>query len=121
MLFAQPGCGPAQGLSPCGCTQRAEPGGRGCPVRIWTPEGQEQPSGSALTHSGGLAQAWCPGDRIAVFWPRGDEVMNNLSQVVICQDEVESPCQLGMTENIIHGRSHVRGIQKYSKNQATIC
>lgn len=55
-----------------------------------------------------------------VVWPRGDEVMNNLSQVVICQDEVESPCQLRMTENIIHGHSHVRGIQKYSKNQATI-
>lgn len=47
--------------------------------------------------------------------------MNNLSQVIICQDEVESPCELGMTENIIHGHSHVRGIQKYSKKQATTC
>lgn len=90
--------------------------GWGCPVRIWTPEGQEKPSDAALTHSVGLPRALCPGDLTAVVWPRGDEVMNNLSQVVIRQDEVESPCQLRMTETIIHGRSHVRGIQKYSKN-----
>ena len=60
IFFPQPGSGPAQGLSPRGCTQHMEPGGRGCPVRNWTPEGQEQPSGSVLTHSAGLAQGAVP-------------------------------------------------------------
>lgn len=41
--------------------------------------------------------------------------MNYFSQVVICRDEVEAPCQLGLTEGINHGRSHVRGIQKRSQ------
>lgn len=44
--------------------------------------------------------------------------MNNLRQVVISRDEVEAPCQLGMTGNITHGRPRVRGIQKHSSHQA---
>jgi len=121
IFFPHPGSCPAQGLSPHSCAQHVQPRGRGCPVQILTPEGQEQPWAQCWGTAWGWLGALCPGDCIAVVWPRGDEVMNNLSQVVICQDEVESACQLGMTENIIHGRSHVRAIQKYSKNQNAIC
>lgn len=49
----------------------------------------------------GLAQGtvpWIPHWRSLAM---GDEVMSNLSQVAVCQDEAESPCQLGKTEAIV--------------------
>lgn len=77
-------------------------------------DGDMPRAGAAAGRSAGAQ----PGDRIAVVWPRGDEVMNNLSQVVISQDKVEAPCQLGMAGNIIHGCPCVRGIQKHGYHQA---
>lgn len=77
-------------------------------------DGDVPRAGGAAGRSAGTV----PGDRTAVSWPRGDEVMNNLRQVVISQDEAEAPCQLGMTGNITHGRPRVRGIQKHSSHQA---
>lgn len=77
-------------------------------------DGDAPRAGAAAGRSAGTV----PGDRTAVGWPRGDEVMNNLRQVVISQDEVEAPCQLGMTGNITHGRPRVRGIQKHGSHQA---
>lgn len=85
-------------------------------MRIWAPEGQEQ-----LRLGAGTAWGWLghSSGRAAV-WPRADEVMNNCSQVIVCQDEAESPCQLGLTEDIIHGPRCVRGIQKHGANRAFV-
>lgn len=69
-------------------------------VRV-DPEGQEPRLGSALRHGVALAQGavvpWIPHWRSLA---KGDEVMSKASQVAVCQDEAESPCQLGKTEDI---------------------
>lgn len=90
-------------------------------VRV-DPEGQEPPLGSALRHGVALAQGavvpWIPHWRSLA---KGDEVMSKASQVAVCQDEAESPCQLGKTRRHHPGHSLGRGIQKHGKNWATIC
>lgn len=77
----------AQGLS-----LLAAHSGAGLCWCIWTPEGQQ--------HSL-LAQPGCLGCSLA----KADEVMENSSQVLVCQNEAESPRQLGLTEDIIHSPS----------------